>query len=149
MDGTFKYTFNYDLGPTNLSASEYMAKVADNFGEVFPIKGRPSTLPDVGADLDLEVAGVGFPVYISRRSANGWVFGTRFGHPDHSGWLAFAFTRTKDGRMRLRIHGYVPDYALGACSISPSCWVFRKRIYRGVAGRVWAPFAANLRERAW
>ena len=149
LDGNFQYTLNFDLGRTRLSASQYMSKVAANFGRVFPIAGRPAKLPRQGANVNLRVGPVPFPVYVSRRSAAGWAFGTRVGHPDHKGWVSFEFTKSRSGHMNLRVRGYVPDYALGACSFSPACWLFRKRLYRAVAVRTWSPFAANLRAQRW
>jgi len=148
LAGTFHYTLNFDLGPTGLSASEYMSMVAANFGDVFPIGGAPDTLPGAGANVDLNVRRVPFPVYLSRRSADGWAFGTRFGHPDHKGWVSFKFTKSR-GRMRLQIRGYVPDYSLGACKFGIACFAFRKRIYRGIASRTWTSFAGNLRAQGW
>ena len=142
------YTLNFDLGPTGLSASQYMSKVAGNFSSVFPIGGAPGRLPGVGANVDLGVGPVPFPVYVSQRTATGWTFGTRPGHPDFGGSISFQFTKS-GGRMRLQVRGYVPDYSLGACPVSVACWAFRKRIYRGVASRTWTPFANNLRAQGW
>lgn len=142
------YTLNFDLGPTGLSPSEYMSIVAANFGDVFPVGGAPATLPGEGANVGLKVGPVPFPVYVSRRSADGWTFGTRLGHPDHKGWISFKFTKS-GGRMRLQVRGYVPDYSLGACKLSIECFAFRKRIYRGIASRTWTPFAENLRAQGW
>lgn len=89
--------------------------VAANFGDVFPIGGAPDTLPSVGTNVGLRVGPVPFPVYVSSRSATGWTFGTRPGHPDHN------------------VRTYLPTYLLGACKLSVACFAFRKRIYRGVA----------------
>jgi len=46
----------------------------------------------------------------------------------------------------------VPDYSLAAAAcgfFNVGCWLLRKRIYRGVANRTWAPFADNLRAQGW
>jgi hypothetical protein len=147
--GTFAYTSNFDLGESSRSASEYMAMVAANFGQVFPINGRPSTLPDEGSNLNLNVGPAPFPVYVSSRSQVGWTFGTRLGHPDYPGWISFRFSKTDDGHMHLTVHGYVPDYAIGACKLSPACFLFRKRLYRAISSWAWTPFADNLRARGW
>jgi len=101
--------------------------------------------------LNLNVLRVPFHVYMSRRWANGWRFGTRPGHPDYPGWIEFKFTRSRNGHMNLRVHSYVPDYSLAAACgfFNVGCWLLRKRIYRGVANRTWAPFADNLRAQGW
>lgn len=120
--GTFRYTLHYDLGSTDLTPSEYMTMVERNFGTVFPITGRTATLPGEGTNMDLRVGPAPFPVYVSRKSPDGWMFRTRPGHPDYPGWISFKFSKTEGGRMRLTIRGYVPDYSLGACPIT-SCWL--------------------------
>lgn len=151
LAGTFEYTLDFDLGSSSLSASQYMSTVAANFSSVFPIRGAPRTLPRVGSRVGLRVGKVPFPVTVTKRGSTGWTFGTRAGHPDFPGWVSFSFHKSR-GRMHLRVHAYVPDYSPAsiACgAVSLLCFAFRKRIYRGVAGGTWRPFANNLRGRVW
>ena len=135
-----------------------MARVAANFGTVFPIAGRPAVLPPVGGKIGLSrnilsLIPVPFPVYVSERWAAGWTFGTRFPHPDYPGGsIEFSFSKSLKRHVRLRIHANVPDFAPAAalCGvISVWCWLYRKRIYRGIADDLWTSFANNLRSQGW
>jgi hypothetical protein len=151
--GTFSIALGYTLGTSSLSAAAYMSKVASNFGSVFPISGAPNRLPQIGGGLDLSVGLLRFPVYVSKRSATGWTFGTGAIHPDYPGWVSFNFTRNRSGVMRLTVRAYVPDYSLAAGGSfvggGPLGYAFRKRIYRGIANRMWRGFSANLRSQRW
>jgi hypothetical protein len=152
LTGKFTYRLKFDLGASSRTPAEYMALVARNFGQVFPIVGRPTKLPGVGTNINLW-AGAGaripFPVYVSRRSSDGWAFGTRPGHPDYGGWIAFKFTKSRSGHMSLSISAYVPDYSLGSFPFGAAPWLYRKSIYRAVATSQWGTFKDNLRRKGW
>ena len=148
--GLFHYTFNYDLGASDLTAAEFMSAVAAQFGDVFPIHGRAAQLTGNGQRMNLNFAGIPGPVEVARMTSTGWRFNTEPPHGDYPGWIDFNFSQTADCHSHLSVHAYVPDYSavsLGAGEAGGALgWLYRKRLYRTFAGHLWGQFAHNLRE---
>jgi RHS repeat-associated protein len=148
--GTFHYTFDYDLGPTNVSSSDFMAAVANAFGPLFVVDGHANRLTGNGQTMNLHLGPIPLPVRVSRMTSTGWRFNTRPPHGDYPGWIDFKFYRA-GGHMHLNVHAYVPDNAvilvpfLSNPGLIPA-WLFRKRVYEQLVGRLWSRFAGHLEE---
>ena len=113
-----------------------------SFAEIFPIRGAEDTLED-GEKMNLNIYGAPAPVYVRGMWSDGFRFETGWNHPDWPGWISFDLEKTNAGSMQLRIHGYVPDASAGSL---PGLFIFRKRVYRGIARHTWGPLADNLRD---
>jgi RHS repeat-associated protein len=148
LDGRFRYTLRFNLGRTKKSAAQVFSSFAANFGKVFPIQGAPRTLPKVGTNVNLSVAGVPFPVRVASRGATSFRFDTRPGHPDYPGFVEFSLQKNPAGDMILTVNAEVPDLSIANLGIGvvggPFAYAFRKRIYRQVATQTWTPLAQNL-----
>jgi len=138
--GLFHYTFNYDLGASDLSASEFKSAVASEFGKLFPVHGHASELTGNGQRMNLSWGPFPGPVEVSRMTPTGWRFNAKPGHGDYPGWIDFNFSQTSDCHLHLNVHAYVPDYSVSGA-------LFGKGPYRRfVASPIWGRFASNLRE---
>jgi RHS repeat-associated protein len=137
LGGTFHYTFSYDIGASDLSASEFMSVAAYMFGSTFPVHGRADHLTGNGQRMGLSFGGAPGPVEVSRMTSTGWRFNAKFPHGDYPGWIDFNFSR-RGGHIGLNIHAYVPGY-------SGAGLLFGKGPYRRFASRIWGRYASNLR----
>ncbi|WP_053352136.1 hypothetical protein [Leucobacter musarum] len=109
------YTHEYDLGPTDLTTEELMARFSENFGHLFvPSRvGDNSQLNLSGLEedqvIDASLLGVDIPgvtqgnILVTQVTEDGFVIRAMEGHPEEPGEVAFRITRDENGHARLQV----------------------------------------------